>query len=81
MSSTTTTTYNFGFSVNQGEVNEAGSVEFTTATGMTDEAALQFVEAFKNLPWPVGAGASASVTKHVRTDVQTEGNTTTGTFA
>lgn len=81
MSSTdSVTTYQFGFYINKGEVNEGSAASFTTATGMTDASAIGFVEAFKALPWPIGTQVSASVTKHQMTDVQSEGDAVTGTF-
>lgn len=80
MGTTNTTTYNFDFNINKGEINEGSSLSFTTATGMTDASALGFIEAFKALPWPAGTQVTATVTRFVTTAIQSEGNPGTGTF-
>lgn len=78
MSSTTsTTTYKFGFYLQRaGSEAETAFFAFTSASGMDDTSALALADAMKNVAWPTGTTASVTVERNDTTDVHSNGDLT-----
>lgn len=50
------------------------SIEVSSGSGITDDAALALAAAIKAVPWPAGVTCSVWVTKTVQTAVNTTGD-------
>ena len=72
--------YNFNLSLGRGDNSDSNYPIYTSSCGMTDELAIAFAKAFRDLPWPAGTTAQAYITRHEVDEIQSEGDLNAGVF-